>query len=117
LIAESLSVGAALDGVPIAVEKIVRADCGDVSVGQPLTWTFIEFHVDLEHVEAWADRLSAAIDVRHGWYCDFRSPDETFVVFAGRVFRYPRGDVAGRSAAADFGRSVGVPEAQLDWPE
>ena len=24
-----------------------------------------------------------------GWYCDFRSADETFVVFAGRTIRYP----------------------------
>lgn len=117
LIGESLSVGASLDGVPIVVDKIERADCGDVSVGQPLTWTFIEFQIPVEHVEAWADKLSAALDVRHGWYCDFRSHDETFVVFAGKVFRYPRGDVSGRSQAAEYGRSVGVPEAQLDWPD
>ncbi|MGW5364852.1 hypothetical protein [Actinopolymorpha pittospori] len=37
-------------------------------------------------------------------------------VYAGRVFRYPRGDLAGRAAAADHGRAVGVPEEQLDWP-
>jgi len=43
--------------------------------------------------------------------------DETFVVFADRIFRYRRGDPAGRAAAERHGRSVGVPEAQLDWPE
>ena len=117
LIGESLTVGTSLEGVPITVDKVVRADCGDVSVGQPLTWTFIEFQVPIEHVDAWADKLSKVLDQRHGWYCDFRSPDETFVVFSGKVFRYPRGDVAGRSRAADHGRAVGVPEAQLDWPE
>jgi len=117
LIGESLRVGASLEGVPIVVDKVVRADCGDVAVGQPLTWTFIEFQVAVEEVDAWAVKLSAVLDERQGWYCDFRSPDETFVVFAGRVFRYPRGEVSGRSRAADYGRSVGVPEAQLDWPE
>jgi hypothetical protein len=35
---------------------------------------------------------------------------------SGRVFRYPRGDSAGRAQAAAYGRSVGVPENQLDWP-
>jgi len=35
---------------------------------------------------------------------------ETFVVYAGRVFRYPSGDKAGRAEAEDYGRSVGVPE-------
>jgi len=49
--------------------------------------------------------------------CDFRTTDETFVVFSGRIFHYPRGDRLRRSEAEDYGRSVGVPEAQLDWPE
>jgi hypothetical protein len=34
-----------------------------------------------------------------GLYVDFRSPDETFVVFAGRVFRYRRGDDRRRAEA------------------
>jgi hypothetical protein len=31
------------------------------------------------------------------------------------VFRYPRGDAAGRARAQAYGRQAGVPEAQLDW--
>jgi hypothetical protein len=46
-----------------------------------------------------------------------RSEDEAFVVFADRVFRYPRGDTERRAEAEEYGRSVGVPESQLDWPE
>ena len=61
--------------------------------------------------------LGGKIDQRLGWYCDFRSPTETFVVFSERVFRYPRGDTVGRSEAEAHARSVGVPESQLDWPE
>jgi hypothetical protein len=117
LIGESLRVGATLEGVPLRIEKIVRADCGDVAAGQPLTWTFLEFEVDVDDVELWTQKLSAVLDDRLGWYCDFRSPEETFVVFAGKVFRYPRGDSAGRTRAAEHARSVGVPEAQIDWPE
>jgi hypothetical protein len=41
----------------------------------------------------------------------------TFVVFAGRIFRYPCGDASGRAEAAAYGRGVGVPEDQLDWPQ
>ena len=51
------------------------------------------------------------------WYCDFRSDTETFVVFADRVFRYPRGGAEGRAQAAGYARTIGVPEAQIDWPE
>jgi len=117
LIAESLRVGAALDSVPIVVDKIIRTDSGDVTVGQPLTWTFVEFHVDVDGLEMWAERLSQVLDDAVGWYCDFRSSEETFVVFASRVFRYPRGNSEGRARAADHARYVGVPESQLDWPE
>jgi hypothetical protein len=117
LIAESISKGNPLDGVDLKVRKVSRSDVGDVSVGQPMTWTFIEFEVDDRVLADLSEALSRSIDPSGGWYCDFRTNEETFVVFAGRVFRYPRGDVEGRTEAEEFGRSVGVPEAQLDWPE
>jgi hypothetical protein len=117
LIAESLRTGARLEGVPLTVLRIARDDAGDTDAGQPRTWTFIEFEAPLEGAEGLATALSRALDERLSWYCDFRSPSETFVVFAERVFRYPRGDKDGRSAAEAHARSMGVPESQLDWPE
>ena len=64
-----------------------------------------------------AEVLTRSLIPEGGWYRDLRTVGDTFVVFAGQVFRYPRGDVRGRSEAEAYGRSVGVPEAQLDWPE
>ncbi len=55
------------------------------------------------------------LDEHGGWYTDFTRGDETFVIFAGRVFRYRRGDEAGRERARAHGRAVGVPVRQLDW--
>ena len=43
LIAESLLRGSPLEDVTLHVHKASRGDVGDVSAGQPLTWTFIEF--------------------------------------------------------------------------
>ena len=117
LIAESLRTGARLEGVTLTVRRIARDDDGDTDAGQPLTWTFIEFEAPLDQAEELATALSRALDKRLGWYCDFRSPTETFVVFAERVFRYRRGDKGGRSEAEAHARSMGVPESQLDWPE
>jgi hypothetical protein len=37
--------------------------------------------------------------------------------WSGKVFRYRRGDEAGRAEAIAYGRSVGTPEHQLDWQE
>ena len=117
LIAESLRIGSVIEGVPLTITRISRADVGDVDAGQPLTWTFVEFEADDQYVDALAELLSRVLDPVCGWYCDFRNDTETFVVFAGRTFRYPRRDKSGRGAAADYARSVGVPEPQLDWPE
>ncbi len=117
LIAESLRVGAVLDQLVLVVRKISRADVGDVDAGQPLTWTFLEFEAADEDASRLAEALSESLDPGVGWYCDFRTATETFVVFGGRVFRYLRGDRAGRSEAEAYGRSVGVPDSQLDWPE
>jgi len=38
------------------------------------------------------------------------------VVYRGKIFRYPRGDAAGRADAVVHGRAQGVPDHQLDWP-
>jgi hypothetical protein len=115
LIAESLRVGATLQGVNLRVEQVSRADVGDLDAGQPRTWAFVHFDAPADEAEALAGALSGALQREGGWYCDFRSRAETFVVFSGRVFRYPRGDKARRAEVEDYARSAGVPDAQLDW--
>jgi hypothetical protein len=117
LIAESLLKDVPLEGVTLKVRKVSRGDVGDLTAGQPLTWTFIEFEVEDHALTDLVEALSRSLDPVGGWYCDFRTTDETFVVFARRVFRYPRGDREARAEAEVYGRSAGVPEAQLDWPE
>jgi hypothetical protein len=116
LIAESLRVGAEIAGVTLRATKVARSPLGDVEAGQPEVWTIVEFEVADEEAERLTASLEAALQAEGGWYCDFRSDDETVVVFTGRSFRYRRGEPAGRTTAIEYGRSVGVPEAQLDWP-
>jgi hypothetical protein len=112
-----MRVGAVLEGVELTVSKVSRADAGDIDAGQPPTWTFLDFEIADSDTERLADALEQALEPRCAWYCDFCTDAETFVVFAGRTFRYPRGNRAGRASAAGYARSVGVPEPQLDWPE
>jgi hypothetical protein len=117
LIGESLRVGASLAAVPLTVHKVSRVDAGVEEAGQPRIWTFIEFEIPDERASELADALSTALEAHLGWYCDFRSPTQTYVVFANRVFRYGRGDKAERARAEAYARTVGVPDSQLDWPE
>jgi hypothetical protein len=113
-----LRLNTSLERLPLEVRKITRiGPLDNVSGAQPKIWTFIEFSVLDDQAPTLADELAAVLDEEPGWYCDFRTEHETFVVFGGRIFRYARGDPSGRAAAAAHARTVGVPEAQIDWTE
>jgi len=120
LLGGSLWPDTVLEGIPLTVTKIYRAALGVAAAGQPEVWTIIEFDVPGQHAARLAETLSRLLRQEGGWYCDFRSADEVFVVFSEKIFRYSRGDRgdrAGRAAAEEYARSAGVPEAQIDWPD
>ena len=118
LIAESLRVGTAIDA-RIVVRRIERVrptnrSAEQQSAGLPADWTLLFFEVDDEHAAPLANALAGALG-DFGWYVDFHTDEESFLVFAGRIFRYPKGDAAGRAEARAYALSVGVPVAQADW--
>jgi hypothetical protein len=115
LILESVCVGARLDDLNLVVRSIYRFCPEGTTADQPGTWSVVEFDVDDDDAPRAAEAFASVLS-RPGWYVDFRSPAETIVVFPGQVFRYARGDAAGRAEAQAHGRSAGVPERQLDWP-
>ncbi len=98
LIAQSLQVGSVLEGVRLTVVKISHGLAPEpVQAGQPVEWTLIDFEAGDDEAEQLANALERVLEPKGGWYCDFRNDEETFVVFAGRTFRYPRGDPRGRA--------------------
>ncbi|MGW2283164.1 hypothetical protein [Streptomyces phaeochromogenes] len=115
LIAESLRTGAQLTGIPLRITKLARVEMTDPGQDQPRLWTLLDFAADELEAVRLADQLASSLLPTGGWYTDFHTSRDTFVVFAGKVFRYPRGQAEGRREAQDYGRSVGVPEQQLDW--
>jgi hypothetical protein len=115
LIAESLRVGTDLPDLELTVRKISRYRASGTTPDQPDIWTVIDFEADQARAESLADGFAAVLD-EPGWYVNFESPAESFVIFPGRVFRYPRGDEAGRTRAQAYGRRLAIPEQQLDWP-
>jgi hypothetical protein len=118
LLAESLRPGAELDVTGLRLTQLGRHDVSrTIGAGQPPVWTFVGFEADDGAAEALAQSLSGALLAEGGWYADFVVGNEHVVVFAGRIFRYRRGSLAGRAEAEDYGRTVGVPDNQLDWPE
>ena len=119
LIAESLEVGQRFHvrGVQLLGATRVEPPEERLRPDQPRRWTFIGFEMDDELAPAVADALALALDGDGGWYCNFSTATEVWVVYRNQIFRYAIGDPAGRAEAQAYGRSVGVPEPQLDWGE
>ena len=115
LVAESLRTGCSLADVRLVVLSITRTDPANVTSVQPSTWTLIKFEADDAEAPMLSDQLANVLD-GPGWYADFHTDTESFVVFPHRVFRYLRGDEYERRLAEDYARSLGIPESQLDWP-
>ncbi|MFF4905395.1 hypothetical protein ACFY2T_11035 [Streptomyces sp. NPDC001260] len=118
VIGESLRPGAEFAPRGLRLRKVGRLDVSEsAAAGQPSYWTFVEWEAEEEDVAGLAQALADALEPENGWYADFTAGEERVVVFAGKVFRYRRGDPAGRAEAVAYGRSVGTPAHQLDWRE
>jgi len=112
---ESMLPGSTLAGIPLVVREVSRSE--PVPNREPGIWSAIEFEADDSVAEALAGSLAAILDDEGGWYANFSSASETFVIYHGKIFRYPRGDAEGRAQAQAYGRAHGVPERELDWTE
>ncbi len=86
-----------------------------VAAGFPRVWSSIEFELDEASGAELARTLSDVLE--RGWYANFSSSAETFAVYPGRDFRYPRDDLVRRAEAQAFGQTLGIPDRQLVWTE
>jgi len=114
IIAESLRVGTNLENLTLTVRKVSRYRAHGTTPDQPDVWTVLDFEADEARAPELAKAFAAVLD-QPGWYVDFHSPTDSFVVFPGRIFHYPRGDKAGRADAQAYARQLAIPEPQLDW--
>lgn len=117
LLAESLQLDTVVEVARLRVRRISRRAVSDSASDQPSTWTFVEFEAEDTVAEPLAECLAGSLLRQGGWYADLTVGADHVVVFAGRVFRYRRGDQTGRAEAQAYGRSVGVPPHQLDWDD
>jgi arginase family enzyme len=67
----------------------------------------VEFEGDDGQADKVAAALADSLEKAGGWYADFHTPETKYVVFAGRVFRFARGDLTAARAVQEYARSVG----------
>ena len=117
LIAESLRVGTDLHFDGLVLTSLSRHEEPDEPPGMPTTWTLLGFEAEDGLADMLAQKLADVLIADGGWFADFGVGDDHVVIFAGKVFRYRKGDVAGRAETAQYGLSVGCPTSQLDWED
>lgn len=112
LLKESLADPGVLDR--LSVTKVETWELGDTGALEPPVWTAVSFEGDEARADETAELISRAMHPSY-WYANIHCTADEIVIFAGKIFRYVRGDADGRSAPEDYARSIGVPEHQLDW--
>jgi len=112
LLKESLNNTDVLESLNITKEE--RWDVGNATDDQPNQWTALYFEGDVRDAKRVADELAASL--KEGkWYTNFDAEGQEYIIFPGKVFQYEKGNTKGVERAKEYGRSIGIPEDQLDW--
>jgi len=113
LLKESLEDMSVLELVHIT--KTESWEISNAAASQPTTWTALSFEAEESQADALAEKLSQALKSR--WYTNASTSTHVYVIFPGKIFKYRKGDSTQRAKAEQHGRSIGIPESQLDWSE
>jgi hypothetical protein len=75
----------------------------------------LDWHIYI--VEATEEQISTIANViKKGWYAHFWKGNQVIAVFRNRMFLFNHSDKRSWHDAVAYGRSVGIPEEQLDFP-
>jgi hypothetical protein len=114
LLKESLADTSVLDLVHVTTAESWRVS--NAAEYQPKIWTALSFETEDSQGDAIADVMSRALKLQ-GWYINASTEMYIFVIFPNKVYKYLKGDSIKREEAKRYGRSIGIPEDQLDWRE
>ena len=114
LIKESFRDQSILNSLKIIKEE--TWDIDDASPGQPKVWNVAWFEIADEVIDQTVEKLSQSLDDGK-WFLEVSSDHLMYIIYKDKVFKYQKGYLAGRKLAEDYGRSLGIPEEQLDWKE
>ena len=76
-------------------------------------WTLDIIEVEEDQASSLAEKLSMALDHKHGWYIDYRNNKYHFVIFKNKVFKMDRTKRSDYNEMINYGLSVGTPDYQL----
>ncbi len=97
----------------IKIKKTETWKVEDVAKNVPKVWTALTFEALDKNSSKLAEHISNTI--HPSFYVNFNTEEEQFIIFANKIFRYPRGDMEMRAQAQDYGSQIGIPKMQLEW--
>lgn len=112
IIKESLSKEMLWDSLPLSdfETEALREHAPD----QPSVWHLAQLNIEDGDVEKTSQELSESLK-QGTWYVDFSDGATVYIVFLGKVFKYPKGNLEKKKEAQAYGRAIGIPERQLNW--
>ena len=73
-------------------------------------WHLYKVRVSEEDISSFAKHLKP-----EHWYAHFWNGDEVIAVFPSKTFKFKHSDKAAWGPAIEYGKSIGIPEEQLDF--
>ncbi|MCK4577321.1 MAG: hypothetical protein KAU50_00935 [Candidatus Marinimicrobia bacterium] len=114
IIKESLKPDAMLGEMGLKIVRTEKWNVGERAADfQPGIWHALFVEGDEGKINSIAYKLSLHISPQ--WYANMSNAGTEYVIFHGKVFKHRKGDRTDAAAAVKYGRSVGIPEHQLDW--
>jgi hypothetical protein len=99
----------------LRITKTESWQVANAAAYQPTTWTAVSFEVEESQVDIIVEKLSRVLKPK--WFINASTTSHVYVIFPYKIFTYRKGDSQQRGLARQYGRSLGIPESQLDWSE
>ncbi len=80
---------------------------------QPEEWTAI--YVEGADKDIGDIAVIVSNSILDKWYANLSDSTTDYVIFQRKIFSYAKGDADKKQEARRYGKSIGVPEHQLDW--
>ncbi len=114
IIKESLRNDAVLADMGVQIVRVEKWDVGERAAEfQPDTWNAIFVEGSEEKIDEITSKLSQAVLPK--WYANLSDATTEYVIFHGKIFKHLKGDKTDAAEAIEYGKSVGIPDHQLDW--
>lgn len=113
IIAESLQDTAVLDKM-----MIVNTQIEPVTVKHQTPWlkqwTLHTVEISEAQADDIAQKLTHSLD-KNNWYVDYKNDRFHYIIYSSKIFKVDRNSKEMYEEAKNYGRSIGIPEHQLDF--